>query len=165
VVNGRYSTFTDNNPFNLRPNGGTQFNGYIGKKEGFRGNESIGYFAVFDTKTNGTRAGLKNLEGYFTRRKLKTIKSIINTYAPGGSTGQSQSNTNSYVNSVVNYMKKNWNASVTDTTILSFSGALETNPNNIKMFKELNLAILKQEGKLTTDLIASINSFDTKNLA
>lgn len=165
TISGRYSTFTDNNPFNLRPNGGTQFNGYTGKKEGFRGNTSIGYFAVFDTKTNGIRAGLKNLEGYFTRRKLKTIKSIINTYAPGGSTGQSQSNTNSYVNFVVNYMKKNWDASVTDTTILSFSGASETNPNNIKMFKELNLAILKQEGKLTTDLIASINSFDIKNLA
>ena len=165
VISGRYSTFTDNNPFNLRPNSGTQFNGYIGKKEGFRGNTSIGYFAVFDTKTNGIRAGLKNLEGYFTRRKLKTIKSIINTYAPGGSIGQSQSNTNSYVNFIVDYMKKNWNASITDITILSFSGASETNPNNVKMFKELNLAILKQEGKLTTDLIASINSFDIKNLA
>jgi hypothetical protein len=165
VLQGNYSTARDNNPFNLRPNGGPQFNGYIGKKEGFRGTTSIGYFAVFDTLSNGTRAGLKNLEGYFTKRKLNTITKIINVYAPGGSTGQSQQSTNNYVNFVVDYMKKNWNPNVTATTILSFSGSSEVNPNNIKMFKELNKAILKQEGKLTNDLIAAIASFNVQNLA
>jgi len=165
VIPGRYSTFNDNNPFNLRPNSGPQFTGYIGKKEGFRGNTSIGYFAVFDTKIHGIRAGLKNLEGYFTRRKLKNIKEIINVYAPGGSVGQTQANTNAYVNSVTNYMKANWDPAVTSTTTLTFAGSTETNPKNIKMFKELNKAILKQEGKLTSDLISSIDSFDTKNLA
>jgi hypothetical protein len=165
VLQGNYSIDRDNNPFNLRPNGGPQFNGYIGKKEGFRGTTSIGYFAVFDTLSNGTRAGLKNLEGYFTKRKLNTITKIINVYAPGGSTGQSQQSTNNYVNFVVDYMKKNWNPNVTATTILSFSGSSEVNPDNIKMFKELNKAILKQEGKLTNDLIAAIASFNVQNLA
>jgi len=165
ILNDRYDTSTDNNPFNLRPNGGEQFTGYIGKKEGFRGNESIGLFAVFNTKTNGIRAGMKNLEGYFTVRRLKTISQIINTYAPGGSSGQSQANTNLYINNVVTYMQQNWNKNVTAETPLSFAGSAETNANNIKMFKALVQAIARQEGKLTPDLTASINSFDTKNLA
>ena len=38
----------------------------------------------------------------------QNIKEIINTYAPGGSTGQSQANTDLYVKSVTNYMKTNW---------------------------------------------------------
>ena len=161
----RYSTSKDNNPFNLRPNTGTQFNGYVGKKEGFRGDTSIGYFAVFDTKTNGIRAGMKNLEGYFTRKNLKTISQIINTYAPGNSTGQSQANTDLYVRNVVTYMQQNWKSNISSTTPLSFAGSTETNPDNVKMFKTLVEAIARQEGKLTADLIASINSFDIKNLA
>lgn len=165
IITGRYSTALDNNPFNLRPNGGSQFNGYVGSKEGFRGDLSIGLFAVFDTKTNGIRAGMKNLEGYFTRRNLKTISQIINTYAPAGSKGQSQANTNIYINNVVAYMKQNWNPNITASTVLSFAGPSETNPNNIKMFKTLVEAIARQEGKLTPDLVADINSFDIKNLA
>ena len=161
----RYSTSKDNNPFNLRPNTGTQFNGYVGKKEGFRGDTSIGYFAVFDTKTNGIRAGMKNLEGYFTRKNLKTISQIINTYAPGKSTGQSQANTDLYVRNVVTYMQQNWKSNISSTTPLSFAGSTETNPDNVKMFKTLVEAIARQEGKLTADLVASINSFDIKNLA
>jgi peptidoglycan hydrolase-like protein with peptidoglycan-binding domain len=164
-LTGAYSTANDNNPFNLRPNSGEQFNGYIGKKEGFRGTQSIGEFAVFDTITNGIRAGMKNLEGYFTRRNLKTISQIINTYAPGGSAGQSQADTNSYVNSVLSYMQKNWKPEITATSQLAFSGPAETDPDNIKMFKTLVSAIAKQEGKLTPGLASSIDSFDTKNLA
>lgn len=165
ILNDRYSTVTDNNPFNLRPNAGEQFNGYIGKKEGFRGNESIGLFAVFNTKTNGIRAGMKNLEGYFTRKNLKTISQIINIYAPGGSLGQSQVNTDLYVRNVTMYMQQNWKLNITATTPLSFLGSTETNVDNIKMFKTLVGAIARQEGKLTSDLIVSINSFDIKNLA
>jgi len=164
-LTGAYSTANDNNPFNLRPNSGEQFNGYIGKKEGFRGTQSIGEFAVFDTITNGIRAGMKNLEGYFTRRNLKTISQIINTYAPGGSAGQSQADTNSYVNNVLSYMQKNWKPEITATSQLAFSGPAETDPDNIKMFKTLVGAIAKQEGKLTPGLASSIDSFDTKNLA
>jgi hypothetical protein len=108
---------------------------------------------------------MKNLEGYFTVRRLKTISQIINTYAPGGSSGQSQANTNLYINNVVTYMQQNWNKNVTAETPLSFAGSAETNTNNIKMFKALVQAIARQEGKLTPDLTASINSFDTKNLA
>jgi hypothetical protein len=62
-------------------------------------------------------------------------------------------------------MQKNWNPNVTATTPLSFSGPTEMNPDNIKMFKALVSAIAKQEGKLTPELVANINSFDTKNLA
>jgi len=165
ILPGRYSTFIDNNPFNLRPNSGPQFNGFIGIKEGFRGANSIGYFAVFDTETNGVRAGLKNLEGYFTRRKLNNIKQIINTYAPPGSIGQTQQATTGYINNVVNYMSTNWKQGTTETTTLSFSGPNETDQNNIKMFKELNKAILRQEGKLTSRLIQLIDNFNIRNLA
>lgn len=165
IIPGKYDTALDNNPFNLRPNSGAQFNGAIGKKEGFRGSTSIGFFIVFDTKTNGVRAGLKNLEGYFTRRKLDTVTKIINTYAPAGTPGQTTSDTNIYVKNVVAHLKANWNPAVTAVSTLSFAGAAETNASNIKMFKELNKAILQQEGKLTVDLSTSIDSFDIKNLA
>jgi hypothetical protein len=159
---GNYSTSNDNNPFNLRPNGGAQFNGVIGKKEGFRnsGATSIGFFVVFDTLENGVRAGLKNLEGYSIKRNLNNITDIINTYAPA----KDGNDSTAYINVVVNYMKSNWSTIVEKNTTLSFAGKTETNANNIKMFKALNKAILKQEGKLTTELISAIDAFDISKL-
>ena len=62
----KYITSKDNNPFNLRPlQSLNQFNGSIGKKEGFNKGSSIGSFVVFDTLQNGIRAGMKNLSNYF----------------------------------------------------------------------------------------------------
>ena len=161
ILPGNYSTSNDNNPFNLRPNSGAQFNGVIGKKEGFRESTSIGYFVVFDTIDNGVRAGLKNLEGYFTRRNLKTISEIINTYAPPGD----GNDTTRYIADVVDWLNDNWKTGTTKDTILSFAGASETNLDNIKMFKELNKIILKKEGRLTDNLILLINNFDISKLA
>jgi hypothetical protein len=158
---GNYSTSNDNNPFNLRPNSGAQFNGVIGKKEGFRGSTSIGFFVVFDNIDNGVRAGLKNLEGYFTRRNLKTISEIINTYAPADDGNE----TTRYIADVVSWLNNNWKAGTTKDTILSFAGASETNPDNIKMFRELNKIILKKEGRLTDNLILLIDNFDISKLA
>lgn len=161
TLSGNYSTSNDNNPFNLRPNSGTQFNGVIGKKEGFRGSTSIGFFVVFDTIDNGVRAGLKNLEGYFTRRNLKTVSEIINTYAPPGD----GNNTDGYIADVVDWLNENWKAGTTKDTVLSFNGPSETNLDNIKMFKELNKIILKKEGKLTDTLKSLIDNFNIANLA
>jgi hypothetical protein len=161
ILPGNYSTSNDNNPFNLRPNSGAQFNGVIGKKEGFRGSTSIGFFVVFDNIDNGVRAGLKNLEGYFTRRNLKTISEIINTYAPA----EDGNETTRYIADVVSWLNDNWKTGTTKDTILSFAGASETNPDNIKMFRELNKIILKKEGRLTDNLILLIDNFDISKLA
>ena len=161
---GNYSTSKDNNPFNLRPNSGEQFNGVIGKKEGFNNGVSIGFFVVFDNIDNGVRAGLKNLEGYFTKRKLNNIRDIVNVYAPkDDGLGNKIDNVN-YINFVVKYMKNNWSSTVTQDTILTFAGKTETNANNIKMFKELNKSILDMEGKLPATLIALIDAFDVSKL-
>jgi hypothetical protein len=165
LLSGNYSTSNDNNPFNLRPlRGSNQFNGSIGKKEGFKGGSSIGYFIVFDTLQNGVRAGMKNLSNYFTKYKRDTISKIINAYAPGGTPGQSSSRTANYVNLITDYMKANYSSSITSTTKLTFNGASETNQNNIKMFKTLVKGILKQEGGLTPEVETLINNFVISSL-
>ena len=165
LLSGNYNTSNDNNPFNLRPlRGSNQFNGSIGKKEGFDGGSSIGYFTVFDTLQNGVRAGMKNLSNYFTKYKRDTISKIINAYAPGGTPGQSSSRTANYVNLITTYMKTNYSSSITADTKLTFNGATETNQNNIKMFKTLVKGILKQEGGLTPEVEQLINSFVISSL-
>jgi hypothetical protein len=151
ILSGNYDTSKDNNPFNLRPLGGEQFNGTIGKKAD-PGND---YFVVFDTINNGIRAGLKNLSGYFTRYNRKNIKEILETYCLGA--------TQDYKNFVVEKMK-GWNSNVTYTSTLpAFKGKNETNQSNIKMFKILCKAILKFEGGKDSDL-KLIDDFDIKNL-
>ena len=112
---------------------------------------------------------MKNLSTYFTKRNLKTIKEIINVYAPGGSTGQSQSATNNYIKIVTDKIKNRWatplGISFDENTILNFKGSNETDPNNIKMFKELNKAILEQEGNVSSVTLTTIDNFDIKKLA
>jgi len=162
---GNYSTSKDNNPYNLRPNSGAQFNGVIGKKEGFNSGVSIGFFVVFDTLENGVRAGLKNLERYFTKRNLNNIRDIINVYAPKDDGFGNKIDNVSYIKFVVKYMKSNWKATAEQDTILSFAGPTEANADNIKMFKEINKAILDMEGKLPATLAAAIDSFDISKLA
>jgi hypothetical protein len=61
-------------------------------------------------------------------------------------------------------MKKNWKSTVDKNTVLVFAGSTETNADSIKMFKELNKAILDQEGKLTATLISLIDNFDISKL-
>lgn len=159
-----FSTHKDNNPFNII-NTKTKWKGKIGYKETPPDQQGrIRKFVVFDTIENGTRAGLINLSGYFTRYKLKTINQIINRYAPPNTAAQSAEATKSYIKQVVNYMKKNYSNSITESTILTFSGYSETNPDNIKMFKTLVKAILKVEGGLTSFKIQAIDNFDIKNL-
>ena len=162
---GNYSTSRDNNPYNLRPNSGAQFNGVIGKKEGFNNGVSIGFFVVFDTLENGVRAGLKNLERYFTKRNLNNIRDIVNVYAPKDDGSGNKIDNVNYIKFVVKYMKNNWKATAEQDTILSFAGPTEANADNIKMFKEINKAILDMEGKLPASLAAAIDSFDITKLA
>jgi len=121
-------------------------------------------FLVFDTESNGVRAGVLNLSNYFTVRKLNTVTDIINTYAPPGSAGQSAEATKSYIKFVTDYLQTNWNSKITSTSTLSFKGNSETSSNNIKMFKTLVKGIVKQEGKLTTALASAIDNFNVKNL-
>jgi hypothetical protein len=151
TLSGNYSTSKDNNPFNLRPLDGEQFNGTIGKKA----DPGNGYFIVFDTINNGIRAGMKNLSNYFVKYNRRTIKEILETYCPGPS--------QNYINSVVKDMKS-WNSSVTYTSTLpKFNGKNETNKDNIKMFKILCKAILRFEGGKQSDYTI-IDNFDIKNL-
>ena len=165
ILPGNYITDRDNNPFNLRPLRGTnQFNGSIGKKEGFNNGSSIGYFTVFDTLENGVRAGMKNLSTYFTKYRRDTINEIISAYAPGGTPGQSSSRTSNYVDLITNYMKTNYSSSITSNTKLTFNGVAETNQNNIKMFKTLVKGILNQEGGLNPRVETLINNFIISSL-
>ena len=155
LLPGRYSTANDNNPFNLRLLSGDlskQFNGTIGKKA----DPGNGYFTVFDTLKNGIRAGMKNLSGYFTRRNLNTIKSILSVYDVSYSPN--------YLNYVVNKMKSNWNSKVTATSKLpNFKGAAETNSDTIKMFRTLVKAIFVFEGG-NAKYLSNIDSFPIKDL-
>jgi hypothetical protein len=163
-LSGFFSTSKDNNPFNII-NTTTRWKGKIGYKETLPDEQGrIRKFVVFDTIENGTRAGLINLSGYFTKYKLKTINQIINRYAPTGTAAQSAEATKSYIKQVVDYMKKNYSSSITESTILTFNGYSETNSDNIKMFKILVKAILKVEGGLTSAKIQAIDNFDIKNL-
>lgn len=163
-LSGFFSTSKDNNPFNII-NTTTRWKGKIGYKETLPDEQGrIRKFVVFDTIENGTRAGLINLSGYFTKYKLKTISQIINRYAPPGTAAQSAEATKSYIKQVVDYMKKNYSSSITESTILTFNGYSETNSDNIKMFKILVKAILKVEGGLTSAKIQAIDNFDIKNL-
>jgi hypothetical protein len=165
ILSGNYNTSRDNNPFNLRPlRGSNQFNGSIGKKEGFNNGSSIGYFTVFDTLENGVRAGMKNLSTYFTKYRRDTISKIINAYAPGGTPGQSSSRTSNYVDLITTYMKTNYSSSITSSTKLTFNGAAETNQNNIKMFKTLVKGILNQEGGLNPRVETLITNFIISSL-
>lgn len=160
-LGGGYSTDRDNNPFNIVHTGA----GWRGSK-GFKVASNSGLkFEVFDTLENGVRAGLKNLSGYFTSRKKFTVKQIINTYAPGGSRGQTTAATLKYVAFVTNWLQKNWKAGTTENSKLTFRGSAETDADNIKMFKELCKAILEQEGAPPASVLAAVDSFDVKNLA
>ena len=54
-------------------------------------------------------------------------------------------------------------SNITKDTVLAFAGAAETKPDNIKMFKELNKAILISEGG--SFATATVDSFQISNLA
>jgi hypothetical protein len=162
ILSGNYSTSTDNNPFNLRPLSGQQFDGTIGQKEGFNDGTSIGYFSVFDSLDNGIRAGMLNLKNYFNKKGLNTIGDIINTYAPGGSVGQSNQRTQNYINIVVNYFKTNGYPQITSNTILIPGSDVLSNDDNIKILRTLAKSILRVEGR--QDLDNTINNFDINKL-
>lgn len=164
TIAGAYSTRQDNNPYNIRPLGSAvNFKGVVGQKEGFRGSSSIGYFLVFDNLQNGVRAGMRNLTNSYFKAEINTVATIINKYAPPSD----GNDTTSYINNVVSRMKKGLTgtkyANLTSTTKLSFKGAEETDFDNIKMFKELNKAILISEGgSFATNVV---DLFQITNLA
>ena len=163
LLQGSYSTNNDNNPFNLVANSSSQnYKGVIGYKIASSSQLS---FLIFDNITNGTRAGLVNLSNYFTVRNLDSVRSIINTYAPPNSPGQTAAKTAAYIKAVVGDLKANWNKNVTADTKLTFNGSSENNANNVKMFKELVKSIRRVEtGKIDTNLNAAIDAFNIKNL-
>ena len=154
VLSGNYSTSNDNNPFNLRQNGGDitkQFNGALGKKA----DPGNGEFIVFDTIDNGVRAGMKNLSNYFVTKHLRTLNDILTVYCPGYSS--------SYKNYILTQMKT-WDSSVTWTSTLpDFKGNLETNTSTITMFRTLVKAIFTFEGG-DSKYLTNINSFPIPNL-
>jgi hypothetical protein len=164
ALQGRYSTTTDNNPYNLRPLGtAVNFKGVTGKKQGYRGSSPIGNFLVFDNLQNGVRAGMLNLFNSYFRANINTVEGIINKYAPASD----NNNTPEYISNVVTQMKARLTgtkyANLTSKTKLSFKGSTETDPNNIKMFKELNKAILVQEGGAFAT--TQVDAFPITNLA
>jgi hypothetical protein len=154
VLSGNYSTSNDNNPFNLRQNGGDitkQFNGVLGKKA----DPGNGEFIVFDTIDNGVRAGMKNLSNYFVTKHLRTLNDILTVYCPGYSS--------SYKTYILIQMKT-WDFSVTWTSTLpDFKGNLETNTSTITMFRTLVKAIFTFEGG-DSKYLTNINSFPISNL-
>jgi hypothetical protein len=159
LLSGGYSTFNDNNPMNII-NTNNNWVGKIGKKQA---RNSGLWFVVFDTPENGIRAALINLSNYFTKYNRNTVEKIINAYAPGGSAGQSNANTELYKKNVTKYLQDNFNKNINRNTILKFNGKNETDPNNIKMFKLLAKAILKVEGT-QNKYYSVIDNFDIKKL-
>ena len=148
VISGSYSTSSDNNPYNIRAIGSAvNYKGVTGQKEGFRGTASIGYFLVFDTLNNGVRAGMYNLlyNYFYSSGNYNTVSKIINKYAPS-SDGNS---TATYIANVTARMKAGLvgtkYANMTDSTTLSIV-TQDSDADNVKMFKELNKAILESEG-------------------
>jgi hypothetical protein len=163
VLDGNYSTFTDNNPFNLRPLSRDQFTGTTGQKQALKSGVSIGYFTVFDTLDNGIRAGMLNLKNYFNNKKLYTIENIIQTYAPGGSPGQTSASTQRYINRVVTYFKNNDYPNITpNQNLIDPSTKILADENSIKILKTLAKIILQVEGR--TDLDSTINDFDINKI-
>ena len=163
VLKGNYSTSADNNPFNLRPLSRDQFTGTTGQKQALKSGVSIGYFTVFDTLDNGIRAGMLNLKNYFNNKKLYTIENIIQTYAPGGSPGQTSDSTQRYINRVVNYFKSNGYSNITpDQNLINLNTDILANEDSIKILRTLAKIILQVEGRM--DLDSNIDNFDISKI-
>ncbi len=164
TITGAYSMRADNNPFNIRPIGSaTNFNGVVGQKQAFRGSTSIGTFLVFDNLNNGVRAGMKNLVNSYFNRGIDNINDIITKYAPPSD----NNNTADYIANVRSRMQTALTgtkyAKLNSTTPLTFKGAKETDPENIKMFKALCNAILVSEGGSFAKTVVDL--FDITKLA
>jgi hypothetical protein len=164
TITGAYSMRADNNPFNIRPIGSaTNFNGVVGQKQAFRGSTSIGTFLVFDNLNNGVRAGMKNLVNSYFNRGIDNINDIITKYAPPSD----NNNTADYIANVRSRMQTalagTKYAKLNSTTPLTFKGAKETDPENIKMFKALCNAILVSEGGSFAKSVVDL--FDITKLA
>jgi hypothetical protein len=163
VLKGNYSTSADNNPFNLRPLSRDQFTGTTGQKQALKSGVSIGYFTVFDTLDNGIRAGMLNLKNYFNNKKLYTIENIIQTYAPGGSPGQTSDSTQRYINRVVTYFKSNGYPNITpDQNLIDPSTEILADEDSIKILRTLAKIILQVEGRM--DLDSNIDNFDISKI-
>lgn len=78
----------NNNPTNIRPS----TNKWKGEVSGAKGN-----FVKFDTVENGYRAAIKLLWTYWDKHDCKTIRKIINRWAPAG---VDNNHTTNYINFV-----------------------------------------------------------------
>ena len=175
TLSGRYFNPDANNPFNIRPIGtAVNFFGVEGSKEGQQKQDDgtfldIGSFLVFDELNNGIRAGMKNLVNTYFNQGINTVETIINKYAPPSD----NNNTESYITNVTDRMKEALGntkyKNLDKSTKLSFSGENEKEEDNIKMFKELVIAILASEGSIKdfgeATLTASIKNFSISKLA
>lgn len=181
LLPGPFRTIDDKNPWDVRPSR-RKWVGEIGVKSQYVNGKPINkYFIVFDKLENGIRAGMSTLYSYFVIRKLNTVQDIIWTYTgfgnyikspntapetiPNGD-GQKLTDTKTYVDSVVSWLNAHWKKGTTKDTKLKFSGKSETNPDNIKMFKELNKIIVKMEHRksYTPELVSAIDNFNIATL-
>lgn len=90
----------NNNPLNIRVSSNS-WQGKISSDNAFEKFSSIDY---------GLRAAVKNIQTYYKRDKLTTIKQIVSKWAP-----RNENNTDSYINSVSSIM------GVSSTSPLSYS--------------------------------------------
>ena len=104
-----------------------------------------------------------NLKNYFNNKKLYTIENIIQTYAPGGSPGQTSDSTQRYINRVVNYFKSNGYSNITpDQNLINLNTDILANEDSIKILRTLAKIILQVEGRM--DLDSNIDNFDISKI-
>jgi hypothetical protein len=103
----KYSTFKSNNLLNVRHNSANQWLGQTNYSTA-KPND----FCVFDKPYNGVRAGLKVLKSYLSKG-YDTIPEIINRFAPPSD----GNNVNSYINIVLQEIKKKKPSFTAQTTI------------------------------------------------
>lgn len=84
----------NNNPGNIDHNNANPWQGELPVD---KAKESR--FARFDTPESGIRALAKTLLTYFNKHKLKTVRSIINRWAPPG-----ENNTTAYIDQVAKFV-------------------------------------------------------------
>ena len=85
----------NNNPGNIDYNPANKWEGQIGIEKGVPKPR----FAEFVDPESGIRALAKLLLTYFNKHKLKTVRGIINRWAPSV-----ENNTSAYVNQVANFL-------------------------------------------------------------
>ena len=101
----------NNNPLNIR----VSSNNWIGKDKPSKDKN----FETFDTMEHGIRAAFIIIRNYINKKGIRTLSSIINTWAPAN-----ENNTTAYINvvskltNIPSYMTLRFEASLTIVSIL-----------------------------------------------